>query len=130
MSLNEYVMQRRILVRKDLDMTTAQGQPPSSPITCSVWFGPVVQPGEERDLIDHLVHEHGVGVCCWPRDAVRVEHLAAANVPRLLFVGPNCIPPVPVPGQAWLPTSAGNDEVHAALVELCGSFGPERRRSA
>ena len=112
-------------------MTTPQRRPPStSPISCSVWFGPVVQPAEERDLIDHLVQEHGVGVCCWPRDAVRVEHLAAAKVPRLLLVGPSTIPPPPAPKQAWLRTTATNDEVHAALVDLCRRPEPKARRSA
>ena len=106
-------------------------QPPSTPaIACSVWFGPVVSPAEERELIDHLVVEHGVGVCCWPRDAVRIEHLASAHVPRLLLVRPDSAPPAPAPGQAWVRTNAGNDEVHAALVALCPTPEPEARRSA
>jgi len=109
-------------------MTTTQ--PPSPAIACGVWFGPVVSPAEERDLIAHLVVEHGVGVCCWPRDAARIEHLAAANVPRLLLVGPDSIPPAPAPGQAWVSTTARNDEIHDALVGLCRPPGPERRRSA
>src|ERR1700730_7093022 len=107
-------------------METSQGNPPGTrAIACSVWFGPVVAPAEERDLIDHLVSEHGVGVCCWPRDGARVEHLAAATVPRLLLVGPDTTPPASAPGQAWVRTSAGNDEVHAALVALCAPLGPE-----
>ena len=105
-------------------------QPPNaSAIACSVWFGPVVSPAEERKLIDYLVTEHGVGVCCWPRDVARVEHLEAAHVPRLLLVGPDSVPPASAPGQAWVRTTAGNDEVHAAFVGLCRPRDLEVRRS-
>lgn len=99
----------------------------SRAIACSVWFGPLVSPAEERDLIAHLAEQHGVGVCCWPRDTARVEHLAAANVPRLLLVGPGSIPPLPAPGQAWVRTTARNAEIHDALVRLCGPARPELR---
>ena len=100
-------------------------QPPSATaIVCSVWFGPVVSPTDERKMIDHLVVQQGVGVCCWPRDTARVAHLAAAHVPRLLLVGPDSVPPDPAPGQTWVRTTAGNDEVHAALVGLCRRVGP------
>ena len=112
-------------------MKSPQRRPPStSPINCSVWFGPRVSPAEERDLIAHLVEQRGVGVCCWPRDTARVEHLAAANVPRLLLVDPGSTPPVPAPGQAWLRTTARNTEIHDALVGLCGSARPEVRFSS
>ena len=112
-------------------MTVTQSNPPSAgAIPCSVWFGPVVTPAEERELIEHLVSEHGVGVCCWPRDAARVEHLAAAKVPRLLLVRSDAVPPALAPQQAWVDTAASNEEIHAALVALCNWPAPERRRSA
>ena len=98
-------------------MTTSD-HAPQTPIPCSVWFGPVVSDAEERELISQLVSEHGVGVCCWPRDVVRVEHLAAAHVPRLLLVRSDAVPPAPAAEQAWVESSAGDDEIHDALVAL------------
>ena len=95
-------------------MTTSRRRPPDTPpsttrpVPCSVWFGPVVTVAEEREFIDHLVSEHGVGVCCWPRDAARVEHLAAAGVPQLLLVGTDAIPPTPGPRQSWVRRTASN----------------------
>lgn len=101
-------------------MTNSGLRPPDTPpIPCSVWFGPAVTVSEERAFIEHLVSEHGVGVCCWPRDARRIEHLAAAGVPCLLLVGPGVSPPPAAPRQAWVRPSAGMDEIHVALVELC-----------
>jgi len=115
-------------------MTTTQSRPPSTPphtrpIPCSVWFGPVVSPSQERDMIEHLVADHGVAVCCWPRDAERVGHLAEAHVPRLLLVRSDAVPPAPDAQQAWVPSSAGNDEIHTALVALC-NWPRSKRRSA
>jgi hypothetical protein len=111
-------------------MTSSQSGPPDTPVVpCSVWFGPVVTAAEERAFIEHLVSEHGVAVCCWPRDAVRVEHLAAAGVPRLLLVGVETIPPAPAPHQWWVRRTASNAEIHEALVGLC-SQPAETRRSA
>lgn len=78
-------------------------------------------------MIDHLVADHGVAVCCWPRDAERVMHLAAARVPRLLLVRPNAEPPAPTAQQAWVDSSASNDEIHTALVALCSWPDPHRR---
>jgi hypothetical protein len=103
-------------------MKSTQSRPPSrAAIPCSVWFGPVVSAGEERELIDHLKSAHGVGVCCWPRDAARIEHLAAAEVPRLLLVGSDTTPPAPAARQAWIVKSASNVEIHEVLVRLCTS---------
>ena len=113
-------------------MTTTQRPPHRAPIPCSVWFGPVVSPVEERKLIDQLVAKRGVGVCCWPRDAERVEHLAAARIPRLLLVRPDSVPPALAPQQAWVDSSASIEEIHDALVALCSWPPPAaaRRRSA
>lgn len=116
-------------------MTMTQSRPPSTPphtrpIPCSVWFGPVVSASEERDMIEHLVADHGVAVCVWPRDAERVGHLAEAHVPRLLLVRSDGIPPAPAAQQAWVPTSASNDEIHTALVTLSSWPEPAGRRSA
>jgi len=98
-------------------MTRTKARPPdTSPVPCSVWFGPRVTPAEERDFIDHLVAERGVAVCCWPRDTALVRKLASAGIPRLLLVGPDAIPPDPAPQQAWVRRAAGNDEIHDALV--------------
>ena len=102
-------MHSRIVRRKDLRL--AGTQPPSATaIVCSVWFGPVVSPAEERKMIDHLVVQQGVGVCCWPRGAARGgEPRRAAHVPRLLLVGPDSVPPDPAPpdrpGSAPLPAT-------------------------
>ena len=99
-------------------MTTTHLPPHTPPIPRRVWFGPVVSAVEERTLIDELVAEHGVGVCCWPRDAERIEHLAAANVPRLLLVRSDAVPPAPAAQQAWVESTAGYDEIHEALRAL------------
>jgi hypothetical protein len=107
-------------------MTANDDRPPSTAaVPCSVWFGPVVSPAEERKLIDHLKSARGVGVCCWPRDAERVEHLAAADVPRLLLVGSEATAPAAADRQAWIVISATNDEVHDALVRLTASADGE-----
>jgi hypothetical protein len=116
----------------EFDMTTTQHRPPdTTPVPCSVWFGPIVSASEEREFIDLLVTRHGVGVCCWPRDAVRVEHLAAAGVPRLLLVRPDATPPAPADHQTCVCRTASKDEIHEALVGLCDcqSAAP-RQRSA
>ena len=111
-------------------MTSSRSGPPDTPVVpCSVWFGPVVTPAEEREFIEHLAAEHGVAVCCWPRDAARVEHLEAAGVPRLLLVGSDAIPPAPAPRQSWVRRSASNAEVHEALVKLCSRPAAESRCS-
>jgi hypothetical protein len=117
-------------------MTTTETRPPdtSSPartsVPCSVWFGPIVTASEEREFIDMLVSRHGVGVCCWPRDEARIEHLARAGVPRLLLVGPDAIPPVSCDHQVCVCRTASSDEIHEALVSLCDCHAPEARRSA
>jgi hypothetical protein len=100
--------------------TPSSNRPPdTSAVPCSVWFGPHVSASEEREFIDLLVIRHGVGVCCWPRDAVRIEHLAAAGVPRLLLVRPGASLPAPCEHQACVCRTASREEVHAALVGVC-----------
>ena len=112
-------------------MASSQSGPPDTAVVpCTVWFGPVVTPAEEREFIEHLVSEHGVGVCCWPRDAARAEHLAVAGVPRLLLVGVDAIPPAPAPLQSWVRRNASNAEVHEALLSLCRGPAVETRCSA
>ena len=112
-------------------MASSQTRPPDRPaVPCSVWFGPVVTATEEREFIEHLVSEHGVAVCCWPRDVARVAHLAAAGVPRLLLVGGDAIPPAPAPQQSWVRSSASNADVHEALIKLCSRPSRVARRSA
>ena len=78
-------------------------------------------------MIEHLVADRGVAVCCWPRDAERVSHLAAARVPRLLLVRSDASPPAPTAQQAWVHSSASDDEIHLALVALCNWPISERR---
>ena len=102
--------------------------PPAAP--CTVWFGPIVRDYEEREFIGLLVSEHGVGVCCWPRDVARMEHLAAAGVPRLVLVAPDAIPPAPADHQISLRRTASNDEIHDALTRLCAPEAVADRRSA
>lgn len=111
-------------------MTTGNRPPHTEPVPCSVWFGPVVSASEERDFIDLLVSRHGVGVCCWPRDAGRIEHLAAAGVPRLLLVRPDATLPAPCAHQVCVCRTAGRDEIHDALAALCECDAPQTRRSA
>jgi hypothetical protein len=137
--LTVFEMTQRRAVRSEWkwDMESTGNRPPhTEPVPCSVWFGPVVSASQEREFIDMLVSEHGVGVCCWPRDAARVEHLARAGVPRLLLVRPDAVPPAPREHQACVWRTAGDDEIHNALVALCECEGecdcesPETRRSA
>jgi hypothetical protein len=100
-------------------MKTSRSRPPdTTPIPCTVWFGPTVSAKEERDFIDHLASAHGVAVCCWPRDAERIQHLAAAGVPRLLLTRPDAPAPEPSRHQSCVGPSASNEEIHRALVEL------------
>lgn len=106
-------------------MMTTGNRPPSTPaVPCSVWFGPVVSAPEEREFIEMLVSGHGVGVCCWPRDAARIEHLAAVGVPRLLLVRADAAPPAPCPHQACVCRTASKEEIHEALVALANA--PDR----
>ena len=81
-------------------------------------------------MIDHLVADSGVAVCCWPRDSERVLHLAAARIPRLLLVRADATPPPPTAQQAWVDSAASNDEIHTALVALSSWPEPSGRRSA
>jgi hypothetical protein len=100
-------------------MNTVRRRPAhTTPVRCTVWFGPLVSAKEEREFIDHLVSEHGVAVCCWPRDTARIQHLAEADVPRLLLVRPDARPPTPSIHQTCIDRRATNDELHQALVEL------------
>lgn len=98
-------------------MKAARQRPPdTTPVRCTVWFGPIVSAKEEREFIHQLVSEHGVAVCCWPRDTERIEHLAEAGIPRLLLMRPDALPPAPSTHQTCVDRSATDDELHHALV--------------
>ena len=111
-------------------MATTQQAPEAPAATRSVWFGPVVSAAEERKFIRYLAADHGVAVCCWPRDAERVEHLAAAGVPRLLLIRAGCVPPAATSRQVCVSRSASPDEIHRALTSLRRAPACQERRSA
>ncbi len=98
-------------------------------VPSSVWFGPFVPDGLERDFMAFLGAHNGVAVLTWPRDRARAEHLARAGLPRLLLVPPTTAPPPVEALQDWLPTDAPNTEVHHRLLALTRAAAEQRRRS-
>lgn len=86
----------------------------------SLWYGPHLSGGQERQLLAELGAHNGVAVLQWPRDADHLELIAGLGLPRLLLVHPAPGPPPPPTSlQSVLPASAPVAQVHAALVSLC-----------
>jgi hypothetical protein len=86
---------------------------------CSAWFGPGMPSSLERELMAFLGAHHGVAILHWPRDAVRVQHLARAGLPRLLLVDAAVEPPSGnSPLQDWLSFPANRNDIHDRVVAL------------
>jgi len=89
-------------------------------VPSSVWFGPSLDPAQERELMAHLGASNGVAVLQWPRDRDRLDRLARLGLPRLLLVHPSVeLPPTDGPLQLTLPYGAEDTEIHDALLGLC-----------
>jgi hypothetical protein len=100
------------------------------PVPSSAWFGPSLRAGERRELMAFLGSHNGVAVLQWPRDAEHLATLATAGIPRLLLAHPSpSAPPADGALQVSLAYPSDQDEVHRALVALCGQAARQRSAS-
>ena len=98
-------------------------------VPSSVWFGPFVPDGLERDFMAFLGTHNGVAILTWPRDRAHCDHLTRAGLPRLLLVCPTTATPPVEPLQDWLPSGASYTEIHDRLVALTRAAAERRRRA-
>jgi hypothetical protein len=98
-------------------------------VSSTVWFGPFVPDGLEREFMAFLGTRCGVAVLTWPRDREPGEHLARAGLPRLFLVPSGEASPPVTPLQDWLPLSSSQVEIHNRLLALTRSAREQRARA-